>query len=485
MHSAAMQAPLLGFDENGTVLDLGHVVHRRIRPEYKARAAQVFAAYQRAGLAQKGVVETTLRADGDLEHRKLVISYPFEWPANMYKDAVLFHLDLLAELDEAGLTLKDALPSNILFDGASPVMVDFLSLVPRDALGEESWLRAAGYADPRFAVLRTMLLPYVLLPLVFMARGDYAIARELLSTRSCNCAGTPPAWRELLKPPAEGGRRSRAVGYLRSLLACLRLAPFRYSAHKRNTAAFRAAVAALRRHVAAMEVTPPPSGYASYYDEKQEALSLADPTRFLPKQRAVEQVLQALRPSSVLDLGANTGWYSSLAASHGARVIALEQDEACIDVLYRKARKNHLPILALKGSFADLRREIHGAPGLAPQYADRDLGAVPLYRAGIERLHAELVLMLGLLHHLVLGEGRTLEVVLDDLAALAGRAVVLEFVSLEDEKIIASPDFFPRLAARRDGYSLDAAIAAGRQRFREVEVLPSHPATRTLLVLRK
>lgn len=479
MHRAA-GTQLFGFDEHGEVHDLGHVMHRRIREDYKPEVARLHRAYRDAGLAAKGIVETVLRADGDLEHRKLVTSYPYEWPANMVKDAVLFHLGLFGELDRADLTLKDALPNNIVFDHTTPVFVDFLSLAPIGKLKEMSWLGAQGYADPRFAVVEKMLLPYMILPLLFMARAEYHTARDLLSTRSCNCDGKPPSWRELLRP-----NRRPGFGWLRSYLSSLGnaavLLPARSGNKSRNAGAFRNLIDGLIQRVQATDVTPPVSPYSSYYDEKKEALSLADPSSFLPKQKSVYDILRAKAPSSVLDLGANTGWYSVLAASLGASVTALEEDESCIDILYGRAKKQGLRILPLKASFRDLSKEIHGSENL--RTARKSAAAGALYRAGVERLGAELVLVLGLLHHLVLGEGNSIDAVFNVLQRLAGKTLVLEFVALDDEKIRDDPGFFPSLGKFDSAnYNLDLVVQTGRRHFAGVDMRPSHPATRTILV---
>ena len=198
----APAVPLLGFDQNGRVFDAGHVIHRLVKDSYKQRVRSLYQRYAAEHLEARGIVETALRADGGLEHRKLRVTYPYEWPANMYKDAVLFHLRLLSDLQPAGITLKDALPNNILFEHTRPVFVDFLSLVFREHLADEQWLDASRYADPRFAVLGSMFLPYMVLPLLFFARGQPVVARELLSSRSCNCDGRPPSWLELAHPPA-------------------------------------------------------------------------------------------------------------------------------------------------------------------------------------------------------------------------------------------------------------------------------------------
>lgn len=484
--NATARDRLAGFDDLGEVHDLGHLVHRRIRDDYKLEAAKLHRIYSDANLAAAGIVDTVLRADGDLEHRKLVTSYPYEWPANMYKDAALFHLGLFADLDKAGLTLKDALPNNIVFDHTSPVFVDFLSLVPIGALKDVAWLYAQDYADARFAVVDRMLMPYLILPLLFQARGQYRIARDLLSWRSCNCDGKPPSWLELLRPNRRPGF-GWPKDYLLSLGAAARLLPSRIGNRGKSAAAFLPLVRDLTRQVQAMDVTPPRSAYSSYYDEKKEALSLREPpAAFPPKQRAVHDVLRARAPGTVLDIGANTGWYSMLAANLGASVTALEEDESCVDILYGQARKQGLRILPLKLSFGDLATQIHGSRATVPHYDYSQAGPQALYRAGVDRLGADLVLVLGLLHHLVLGEGRSFDAVFETLRRLACKTLVLEFVALDDEKIRDDPGFFPSLRKfNPSNYNLEALVQAGRRHFPAVEVRASHPSTRTILVLDK
>lgn len=54
----------------------------------------------------------------------------------MLKDAALTVLDLLLELAQCGLTLKDSHPWNVLFDAEKPVYVDLTSIVLLDG---DSW----------------------------------------------------------------------------------------------------------------------------------------------------------------------------------------------------------------------------------------------------------------------------------------------------------------------------------------------------------
>jgi SAM-dependent methyltransferase len=271
-----------------------------------------------------------------------------------------------------------------------------------------------------------------------------------------------------------------------SLVIAAGLLPARLGNRTKVAEAFQVLMKSLIRRVQAVDVTPPSSDYSSYYDEKKEALSLGDPTVLPPKQKTVSDILRARAPQSVLDIGANTGWYSVLAASLGASVIALEEDESCVDILYAHARRQALRILPLKVSFGDLRKEIHAARALAPAYRDRGIGENALYRAGTERLGADLVLVLGLVHHLVLGAGNSIDDVFEVLQRLSGKTLVLEFVALEDEKIRDAPEFFPSLRKfDAASYNLQRVLEAGRRHFASVDIRASHPATRTILVFDK
>ena len=62
---------------------------------------------------------------GVLEHERIpFVSYPYEWPFSMLKDAALLQLDLTLAALEEDMILKDSTPYNVQFRGAQPVFVD-------------------------------------------------------------------------------------------------------------------------------------------------------------------------------------------------------------------------------------------------------------------------------------------------------------------------------------------------------------------------
>jgi len=494
MNSDAEMPLLMGYDDRSVLYDADSYVLRKIRPEYFDEIAHIYATYQEHHLDEKGIVATQIdRSAASLTHRKHIISYPYEWTASMFKCAVLFHLRLFEDLDASELTLKDALPSNVLFLHTEPVFVDFSSLVFQDKLRDEKWLMdGTSYSDPRFAVFDKMFVPYLLIPLTAMAIKKHALARTLLSEKACNCAGGEPQWRDLGAVSLPAAVAPGPLAPLLNLVSPLLPAHSRQIAKiagllgRRQSPGFNEFIARLSEQVAGMEVTPPRSDYLSYYENKKEDFDFEDQSPWNAKQKSVRRLLDSCRPGTVLDLGANTGWFSILAAKLGASVIATDIDESCIDSLFLFARQHKLPILPLVLSFDQLTREIFGTQNLECPFGGRDPGTNPLFSTATRRLKSEMVLCLGLIHHLVLGMGKEIGEVMKVLSDLTAQLLVLEFVSIDDELIQGDPPFFQNLQKfSRDTYRMEIAIAAGLKFFRSCKVMDSDCSTRKLLVFTK
>ena len=116
-------------------------------------------------------------------------------------------------------------------------------------------------------------------------------------------------------------------------------------------------------------------------------------------------VAAGTRPRLVLDLGANDGRYSRLAAGHADYVVAVEQDPTVVDELYRQLRsEGQRRILPLVLDLAD------PSPGG---------GWRGVERAGFaERASADVVLALAVVHHLAIGRNVPLPEVIDWLVGL-------------------------------------------------------------------
>lgn len=482
-----------GYDNRSVLYDAGEFVLRKINADYFEEIATVYDVYKERHLDQFGIVETEIdKSISSLRHRKHIISYPYEWTANMFKDAVLFHLRLFAELDKHGLTLKDALPNNMVFHHCEPVFVDFSSLVRKCKLQDEQWLvEGSHYSDPRYAVVDRMLTPFMLIPFIAMARKEYALARVMLSEKACNCEGGTPSWKDL---DIDVIAKLFTVSPLKLLVNIAM--PFlpKNSKHMitlrgildaREGGEFRDFISRILEFISGMDVTPPKSAYLSYYEDKKEKLDFDEQSAWNDKQKNVYTIMDSYKPATVLDIGANTGWFSILSAKLGANVIAVDIDESSIDSLYLYAKANTLSIIPLLMPFDGLSREIYGVEDPAPIYQGRDFKNTPLFLPATRRLKSDMVLCLGLLHHLILGMGKTLDEVFRILSDVTGSLLVLEYVDLEDDLIKAEPTFFKNLEKAKHNYHVDYVVEAGKKCFSKVKTLSSHPDTRKLLVFHK
>ena len=491
---------LSGYDEMAVVFDQGNYVIREVFEAYSSEAQELYHAFREYGLSQYSIVDTEIISSNDgkstsFRHRKHIITYPHEWTASMYKDAVLFHLELLLNLDKHGMTLKDTTPNNILFDGAVPVFVDFMSLVRVEDLIKQKWAfpGASKYQDARYDLFEKMFVPYLLIPLFGYARQEHALTREMLKTKFCNNPeGLVPNvsdyqnWDEykyqvkrLIKKIVRPSVNERHIN-LKSMQNLVKVDDLiEYSTFLKT----------LHDSINNLDVKCGMSGYSTYYQDKRHGIDLDSIQSWTMKQKSIYEIMDGERPGRVLDLGANTGWYSILAEHLGASVIATEIDEASVDALYLKVKSENLNIIPINVSFEDLGTKIFGKNYVDDIYQGRDYAANPLFLEGTRRFESDTVLCLGLTHHLIIGLNISLEKILEILSALTAHSLIYEFVDLEDNRV-QDPEnreiFFKYLYKyNKDNYNIGLVLDVGKKYFTSATVLDSDQDTRKLIHFRK
>lgn len=487
---------LVGFDTAGEPFVSGDRVLRGIFRGNAEAVREVLSICERNDLFSCGIVQTReLQPDPHpelgyemvLEHRRIpFVTYPHEWPASMFRDAALFHIDLFKKLAAHGLTLKDWHPYNILFEGTVPVFVDFTSIVKAEDLERQPYLsrardmRAGGMWNATAAAIyemyRLTFEPYFGLPLAMMQGGRVSEARMRLFYTTLNAADSVIARREaFVDHPVARARYELDDLRLRAALA-------------EKSPAKQKFFSRLRKIIADRDVAVTGSAYSTYYEEKREAFSVDPGPEWTNKQRVVHDALKRFAPETVLDLGCNTGWFSLLAAKLGSSVVAVDLDEACVDRLYATARRDGLRVLPLVANLTDplpelFARSYDGEPSLSLIGGD-----TAVIRAPAKRLRCDMVMALAVVHHLALGQGLTFGAVASILSDLSSRYLCVEFIAIEDRTVANDPWFFPSYNAApadHDWYTRDNFVEALRKHFTTVEALPSFPDTRTMLVCTK
>jgi ribosomal protein L11 methylase PrmA len=136
------------------------------------------------------------------------------------------------------------------------------------------------------------------------------------------------------------------------------------------------------------------------------------------KKQIVAGFLNMVQPQAVWDLGANTGLFSRLAAGSGASVLSFDADPACVEINYLEARRGRetrlLPLLM------DLANP---SPALGWDHRER--------MSWLERPKPDMVLALGLAHHLAIANNLPLDRIADFCARL-GPWLAVEFVPKDD-----------------------------------------------------
>lgn len=363
------------------------------------------------------IVDTRVVSESEsltiLEHQRIPFaSFPHEWPPQMLYAAAELTLDLGEGLVTEGLGLKDATPHNVLFHGTQAVFVDVLSVETRTP-SDGIWLAGAQFV--RAFVLPLMMNCELGIPLgqMFLTRRDGMEVEEV--------ARALPWWKRALPPllglvtlpglltKFAGGQKPRVMGD--------EMARYILAAHFRR----------LRKLLQRFRPRPRHSGWTqyaagcpSYTGDQREA-----------KQAFVRRVLQAMSPKNVLDIGANDGEYSLLAAASGASVVAIDSDPAVCGRLYEEARQRHADILPLVVDFA------RPSPAVGWRCAEQS--------GFLERASKafDCVLMLAVVHHLLVTEQVPLDQVLAVASTMTRQWLVLEYVDPADL-------MFRKLARGRD-----------------------------------
>jgi 2-polyprenyl-3-methyl-5-hydroxy-6-metoxy-1,4-benzoquinol methylase len=440
-------------DPQGRLFQDGNRILREIYPQH---ASQVLSWIQ-SPLAQRWMQQHRLapteilrNEPGQpllLEHERLFFpSYPWEWTPVQWLSAGSLTLDLCEEALDCGLILKDATPLNILFSGSQPVFVDVLSFDERDPTSP-LWLAHAQFA-------RTFLLPL----------AAHAFLGWPLSATVQRRDGYEPMdlapWLSFL----QGWRWP-----LRSLISVPLLAE-RFIAKKNIDPQSRKRKVSqdLSQHIlhstirkARKQLTSlTRSAHVSRWSLYTESACHYGTVDHQAKQQFVRNTLNSIRPTHVLDVGANTGVYSRIAAECGSQVVAWDTDVSATELHWQAAARDKLAIQPLVANFA--------RPTPAVGWQNTECASL-LSRA---KGRFDCVLMLGILHHLLIAEQIPLPAILEQLAEISTRWAILEWIPKEDSQFAGLCRGREELYAHLDE-SYFRKMAEGKFLIRTAERLPN------------
>lgn len=360
----------------------------------------------------KDVAPLTLEGTCIICPRRLpFISYPYEWAFSALQDAALLTLDIQLRAMNRGLQLKDASAYNVQFSGYQPLLIDTLSF---EKLSENRPWKAYGQ------FCRHFLAPLALMSKTHIDLGY--LLRDYIDGIPLDVASRILPWRTrtsfgmLLHLHWHGRMIAKhQTTQLRAEAKSSAGQPARDAIHM-PTNRLRALLENLRSTVASLK---PPRGsteWADYYEDN----SYSDQA-VREKRDLVARYLEAAKPKSVWDLGANTGVFSQLACERGAFVCAFDIDPSCIEAAYQHAKQKRTK------NFLPLRMDLtNPSPALGWAHRERD--------SLCERGPADTVMALALIHHLAISNNVPLPTVALFFHQLC-RTLVIEFVPKNDPQV--------------------------------------------------
>jgi len=390
-----------------------------------------------------------------LEHRRIpFVVYPEEWSASMYQDAALCVLNLEMSLLEHGLTLLDAHPWNVVFEGSRPIWVDVGSLVADDY--SSLWMKENDF------------LRFFLFPLRMFAASHGHVVRscvngcsEGIDTRMMlGLSGLRYALPASLKWNLQrlaarffkcGSQKSTAGDHGGDSSVRL-VSPKQRMAYLRN----------LHEQVSRLKMPVERTAWSHYYESNFPDFD--DRKEWNAKHHSFAEIIDNARPAAVLDIGANTGWFSEYAARHGAYVLASDMDEMCVDSMYKRLKSSKLPVSPLVMNI----RNPTPAKGLDYKW----------WPSAVDRFQVDMVVALAVMHHLVFKNWLDFEQIISALSAFTKDALVVEFVGPEDKFV--SEWMAPRFAF----YNESNLTAVLRRHYRGISVYPSNLEFRKIFLCR-
>jgi hypothetical protein len=406
-------------DPSGRVFIHEGEFFRAIYPRRVQSVQQLFTDGIVDQLVGRGLVIPTtvskLQVDGFplvLHHRRAPFDVrPADWNRSLFRDAASVFVDLNLLLLKHGLCTVDAHGANFGQIGCCrPVWLDFGSIVPIQT-GDE------GVEEFRRCFIN---------PLKLLSRpGNLGRLTRVLS-RDGGVSDDEMAWL--------GGKSARLIAKGTALTREVRRRIARVTGVSVKKWRERLLIAARRDS----DVTFPrlKTQWANY----QQNSALPEGYEHLNNSRreTVLRLLRQLHPKRVIDLAGNEGFFSFMAARHGAETLCVDFDEGAVENFYVTARRCAEPLQITAGC-ADV---------MQPR----------------ERRHTgDFVIAMALTHHLSLTQRFPFAHIAANLASLTTDSLLTEFMPNGVGSHRIAPDPLP------DWYRFEHFAATLQQHFKSVE----------------
>jgi hypothetical protein len=388
-------------DPAGFIFEEDGIVYRQVNQNYKEQYDHLMSS----GLYQRLITEGLLIKHEEVEKEKNEEAFtflkpdqldfvcpPYLWTYNMLKEAALLTLKIQQISLQYGMILKDAHPSNVQFIGTKPIFIDSLSFVQWDTT--QPWIAYRQFCE-------SFLFP--------LAIGHYLGPESTKFLRAWP-AGVPIQFVEQLLP----------WKFRLNLHWNLHLHLNSKKSNKQNspqantgfsTKRMKNLVESLQIATMNCETRKRTSPWIDYENEVLERGNYSKRKHEIVLKWASE----INSKKTILDLGSNTGQYSKLLQNNINRVIQIESDPLTCNTLYirnQKSQVNNTTTVCIDISELIEKEQLS------------------------KSLRSEVVLCLGLLHHLLYRSNFSISLLFNLLSDLCQNYLIIEFIPPDDPFVL-------------------------------------------------
>ena len=329
-------------------------------------------------------------------------SYPFEWSYTQWRKAILAYLRINHIALKYGMILKDATPYNFYLTGGKAVMFDTSSFMFFKE--NDKWIAYRQFCEE------------FLSPIALMHYNG----AEWSKLTMANLRGMPLSFVSRQLPIKSWFNLTTLLHiHLHSKYSGNNIS--KEIENKKNKGFTLEKIKSLQKMIFNTISTWNKSHqftnhWSNYYEkdiESQEYLK--------DKEETIRKWLEIIKPKSVLDLGANTGKFSFIAAEYAERVISLEGDENCVDEIEEKISIKNSNVFTLTGNVADP----------SPTIGFLNSGTESIYKRGC----SDVVLGLALVHHLHISNRLSFDQISLIFASFSKQYLIVEFIQIADNKV--------------------------------------------------
>lgn len=413
-------------DPSGFVFSQEGLIYRQINKSYRENYDQLIKSGLYDKLTSLGYLishkEVKLKGYESPDAYKIIqprmipfVSYPYEWCFSMLKSAAMLTLTIQKIALEFGMSLKDASAFNIQFLEGKPILIDTLSFEKYEE--GKPWVAYKQFVEHFLTPLALMVLTDIRLnrlSSIFLDGIPVDLASRLLPLRSRFKLSL------LLHIYAHSKSQQK---FSRTKLSDMQM---KHSFDKR---ALLGLVDNLEGAIKGLKWSPKGTEWSDYYEENNNYNNES----WAEKAKLVSGFLKSIKPKTVWDFGANTGFFSRIAAREGTSVVSFDNDYGALEdnflEVIKNQEKNILPL------FCDLTN-----PSSSIGWANKERLSI------FQRGPADVILSLALIHHLAIAQNIPLTFIAS-LFSQISNFLIIEFVPKEDSQVqkllMTREDIFP------------------------------------------